>query len=44
VHPGVRFDHAKEIPLWQIEQYYNARRQMEIDGKTLTEEQRLSIG
>ena len=44
VHPGVRFDHTKEIPLWQIEQYYNARRQMEIDGKTLTEEQRLSIG
>jgi hypothetical protein len=44
VHPGVRFDHAKLVPLWQVEQYYDARKKMEDAGKTLTQEQRLSIG
>jgi len=44
VHPVVRFDHMKEIPLWQVEKYYQARKAMELSGKTLTEEQRLSIG
>ena len=44
VHPGVRFDHTKEISLWQVEQYYKARRAMELGGKTLTDAQRISIG
>lgn len=44
VHPGVRFDHMKEIPLWQIERYYNARKKMEQEKRVPTDEQRLSIG
>ena len=44
VHPQIRFDHVKEIPLWQVEQYYRARKAMEIAGKQTTDEQRLSIG
>jgi len=44
VHPRVRFDHMKEIPLWQVEGYYNARKAMEDAGKAPTEKQRLSIG
>lgn len=44
VHPDVRFDHMKELPLWQVEAYYQARSKMEREGKTLTDEQRLSIG
>lgn len=44
VHPLVRFDHLKEIPLWQIEEYYQARKAMELAGKQPTEAQRLSIG
>ncbi len=44
VHPGVWFDHMKEVPLHQIERYYQARKKMEMDGKQSTDEQRLSIG
>lgn len=44
VHPLVRFDHVKELPLWQVEQYYRARKAMEASGRQLTEAQRLSIG
>jgi hypothetical protein len=44
VHPQVRFDHAKEVPLWQIESYYRARKAMEDSGKQTTDEQRISIG
>ena len=44
VHPQVRFDHNKNIPLWQVESYYRARKAMEISGRQTTDEQRLSIG
>ena len=44
VHPSVRFDHMKFLPLMQIEQYYQARRKMELEGKQPSEIQRLSIG
>lgn len=44
VNPSVWFDHMKEIPLMQVEQYYQARRAMEIAGKAPSETQRLSIG
>jgi len=44
VHPGVWFDHMKEIPLRQIEQYYQARKRMELAGKQPSDAQRLSIG
>lgn len=44
VHPGVWFDHLKEIPLRQIEQYYQARKKMETEGRQPTEIQRLSLG
>lgn len=44
VHPQVRFDHVKELPLWQVETYYRARRKMETEGRQLSDAQRLSIG
>ena len=44
VHPSVRFDHMKEIPLWQIEEYYQARNKMEVEGRQSTDDQRISIG
>lgn len=44
VHPGVRFEHMKEIPLGQVEQYYQARKKMELEGRETTDEQRISIG
>lgn len=44
VHPGVRYDHTKELALWQVEQYYRARKAMEDAGKSLSDEQRVSIG
>jgi len=44
VHPQVRFDHLKELPLSQVEAYYQARKAMELAGKTTTDEQRISIG
>jgi hypothetical protein len=44
VHPQVRFDHMKSIPLFQIERYYQARKKMEDEGRQTTDEQRLSIG
>lgn len=44
VHPGVMFDHIKELPLGQIQQYYAARKAMESEGRNTTDEQRLSIG
>ncbi len=44
VHPGVRFDHEKSLPLWQVEKYYHARKSMELSGKQTTDAQRLSIG
>jgi hypothetical protein len=44
VHPQVKCDHTKKIPLWQVEQYYRARRALEIAGLQTTDLQRLSIG
>ena len=44
VHPGVRVDHMKELSLWQVEAYYNARHKMESEGRSVTDAQRLSIG
>lgn len=44
VHPGVRFDHMKALPLGQIAQYYDARHRMEVAGKQTSDLQRLSIG
>lgn len=44
VHPGVWFDHIKEMPLKQIESYYQARHKMESEGRQTTEQQRVSIG
>jgi hypothetical protein len=44
VHPQVRFDHTKALPLWQLEAWYRARRALEIAGKQTTDEQRMSIG
>lgn len=44
VHPQVRFDHIKELPLFQLEQWYQARKKAEMDGRKITDEQRLSIG
>lgn len=44
VHPGVRFDHMKSLPLWQVEEYYAARKKLEESGVQPTIEQRLSIG
>ncbi len=44
VHPAVKFDHMKELGLWQVEQYYHARKAMEAKGLQATEQQRLSIG
>lgn len=44
VHPAVRFDHTKELALWQIEEYYRARHKMESEGRTTTDAQRVSIG
>jgi hypothetical protein len=44
VHPQVRFDHVKNIALWQVEQYCKARLEMEKAGKMTTDQQRLSIG
>jgi hypothetical protein len=43
-HPGVRCDHIKEMPLWQIDRYYHARRDAEAAGRAPTVAQRLSIG
>ena len=44
VHPKVWFDHTKELPLTQIDRYYEARKAMETAGRTTTDLQRLSIG
>lgn len=44
VHPKVRFDHIKAMPLGQIDRYYRARKAMELEGRTTTEAQRLSTG
>lgn len=44
VHPGVWFDHMKEMPLMQISQYFNARHAAQIAGRQSTDAQRLSIG
>lgn len=44
VHPGVWFDHSKELPLMQIEAYYQARKAMELAGRQTTDAQRLSVG
>jgi len=44
VHPGVRSDHMKELPLWQVEAYYRARRDAEKSGREITPSQRISIG
>jgi hypothetical protein len=44
VHPGVWFDHVKELSLRQVEAYYRARKAMEDAGKQSTDLQRLSIG
>ena len=44
VHPQVRFDHVKELGLWQVEAYYRARKAMEASGRQVTDAQRVSIG
>jgi hypothetical protein len=44
VHPQVKSDHLKEIPLNQVEVYYRARKALELAGKEITPEQRVSIG
>lgn len=44
VHPQVWFDHMKEMPLRQVQTYYDARSKMEREGRRTTEEQRVSIG
>ena len=44
VHPQVRFGHVKALDLWQVEQYYQARKAMELEGRQTTDEQRLSVG
>jgi hypothetical protein len=44
VHPLVMFDHVKALSLWQVEAYYLARKKMEDEGRSTTDEQRLSIG
>lgn len=44
VHPGVWFDHMKELSLCQVRSYYDARHKMELSGKQLTDQQRLSVG
>ena len=44
VHPGVWFDHMKEIALGQVQQYYDARHKMDSEKRSLTDAQRLSIG
>src|SRR3990172_7741882 len=33
VHPQVRFGHVKALDLWQVEQYYQARKAMELEGR-----------
>jgi hypothetical protein len=43
-HPGVRYDHTKELGLWQVAAYYDARHRMETEGRSLSDEQRVSIG
>ena len=43
-HPGVWYDHMKELALGQISQYYDARHKMEQESRTLTDVERLSIG
>lgn len=44
VHPKVRFDHIKALPLGQIERYYKARKAMELEGRAVTPDQMLSTG
>ena len=44
VHPGVWFDHMKTLALRQVETYYQARKALELAGKTTTDIQRISIG
>lgn len=44
VHPGVIFDHVKEMSLAQIREYAEAYHKMMAAGKQPTELQRLSIG
>ncbi len=44
VHPGVWFDHMKELPLLQVERYYQARKKMEDEGREPSDLQRLSVG
>jgi hypothetical protein len=44
VHPQVWFDHMKEMPLRQVQSWYDARSKMEREGRRTTEEQRISIG
>lgn len=43
-HPEVWFDHVKPLSLKQVEDWYKARHKMEMEGRTTTDEQRLSIG
>ena len=44
VHPSVWVDHMKELPLGDIERYYQARKAMELAGRQTTDAQRLSVG
>lgn len=44
VHPGVIFDHVKEMSLAQVRGYAEAWHGMKVAGKQTTDQQRLSIG
>lgn len=44
VHPSVRVDHVKPVPLWQVDAWHRAASAMEAEGRQTTDEQRLSIG
>lgn len=43
-HPGVRCGHVKELDLSQLEAWYQARKRMDQEGRTLSDAQRLSVG
>lgn len=43
-HPGIWSDHVKDLHLLQVKEYYDARSSMEREGRTTSDEQRLSIG
>lgn len=44
VHPQVRFDHVKQLPMWQAWAWHRALSKLESEGRTVTDEQRISVG